>query len=219
MLECSCLPPCFPRLRAHGLIISPGLPRDILKTRHTAQHIFIYKKSEHKHHPSLLSVDGRFALMHPISRSKRITPASIKTHILLFGELFPYIYICFSFVSRCIYKVIQSLYPGIWGAWDQGAGMMDVMGGNLDYPVEVYVTVGEAVVHWSTEPGQDECERTHQKQEPSWACLGEFFLSGVACSVIRLQGSSQTLLKQHSIWFDYNDSTTFWLTECERERC
>lgn len=118
MLECPYLPPCFPGLRAHSLIISPALHQDILQTRHTAQHIFIYMKSEHKHHQSLLSVDGRFAirrgsaLMHPISRSKRITPASIKTHILLFGELFPYIYICFSFVSRCIYKVIQSLYPG-----------------------------------------------------------------------------------------------------------
>lgn len=95
----------------HVLIISLGLHEDLLQTQHSPQHIFIYKASEQKHHQSLFSVEGRFAirrdftLMHPISRSKCITPASIKSCILLFGRLFPYIYIYISFVSRCSYKV------------------------------------------------------------------------------------------------------------------
>lgn len=126
ILKCPGLTPFLSNLHVHRLIISLGLHEDLLQTQHSLQQIFIYKTSEQKHHQSLLSVNGRFAirrdftLMHPISRSKCITPASIKTYILLFGNLFPYIYICISFVSRCIYKVFfkdKVCSQGLWRFW------------------------------------------------------------------------------------------------------
>lgn len=86
--ECPYLTPFLLNLHIHGLIVSLGLHEDLLQTQHSPQHIFIYKTSKQKHHQSLLSFDRfairwGFTLMHPISHSKCITLAYIKTYSLV----------------------------------------------------------------------------------------------------------------------------------------
>lgn len=101
--------------------------------QHTPQYmVFLYslstRRNEHKHIHSQaysytksnrLSITQGSTLMHYFffcPHSKGIIPAYIKNDILLFGSLFPFIYILFLFISQCIYQAFHKDWE--FEAWD-----------------------------------------------------------------------------------------------------
>lgn len=107
--------------------------------------------------------------MHLIYHSKCVTPASIKTGILLFGYLF--VYTCISFISRLIYNISFAETKFVARDW-RGFGL----GGSSNgydgrkiwlFSIRICYCGGKAVIHWSVSPeqGPDKCERLHQIHE------------------------------------------------------
>lgn len=89
----------------------------------------------------------RFFFFFSYPHSKSIRPAYIKDDILLFGSLFPYIYIKLLFISECIYQTVYKdgdfgdgglsrFWCSISSQRRQRAGWSDcaVIGGRFDCP-------------------------------------------------------------------------------------
>lgn len=136
-----------------------GLHQNLLQIQNTPQHILIYEKRRRQS----LFVERCFTLMRPLYHSKCVTPASIKTFILLLGYWFTCTYI--SFVSMCIYKVFFSrskvCSQGLEGFWSRRQENGFDGRKMWLFSIRICYCGGKAVIHWSVSPeqGSDKCER------------------------------------------------------------